>query len=50
MAINDPFMDLDYLIYQLKYDSVHGKFCFRVKEIYKADSLDRSRRLKAASL
>jgi glyceraldehyde 3-phosphate dehydrogenase len=24
-AINDPFMDLDYLIYQLKYDSVHGK-------------------------
>lgn len=32
MAINDPFMDLDYLIYQLKYDSVHGKFCFRFKE------------------
>jgi glyceraldehyde 3-phosphate dehydrogenase len=25
MAINDPFMDLDYMIYQLKYDSVHGK-------------------------
>lgn len=25
MAINDPFMDLDYLIYLLKYDSVHGK-------------------------
>ena len=25
VAINDPFMDLDYLIYQLKYDSVHGK-------------------------
>ena len=24
-AINDPFMDLDYLIYLLKYDSVHGK-------------------------
>ena len=24
MAINDPFMDLDYLVYQLKYDSVHG--------------------------
>ena len=23
-AINDPFMDLDYLIYLLKYDSVHG--------------------------
>lgn len=24
MAVNDPFMDLDYLIYLLKYDSVHG--------------------------
>ncbi len=23
-AINDPNMDLDYLIYLLKYDSVHG--------------------------
>ena len=29
MAINDPFMDLDYLVYLLKYDSVHGKCqCF----------------------
>lgn len=25
-AINDPFMDLKYLIYQLKYDSAHGRF------------------------
>lgn len=25
MAINDPFMDVDYLTYLLKYDSVHGK-------------------------
>ena len=25
-AINDPFMDLDYLEYLLRYDSVHGKF------------------------
>jgi len=25
MAVNDPFMNLDYLIYLLKYDSVHGK-------------------------
>merc|ERR1712060_739202 len=25
-AINDPFMDLDYLMYLLKYDSVHGRF------------------------
>ena len=26
MQINDPFMDIDYLMYLLKYDSVHGKF------------------------
>lgn len=26
MAINDPFMDNDYLAYLLKYDSVHGRF------------------------
>jgi len=25
-AINDPFMQLDYMVYQLKYDSVHGPF------------------------
>lgn len=25
-AVNDPFMDIDYLIYQLKYDSAHLKF------------------------
>ena len=25
LAINDPNLDIDYLIYQLKYDSVHGR-------------------------
>lgn len=25
-AINDPFMDLDYMVYQLKYDSVHKRY------------------------
>lgn len=30
VAINDPSMSLDYLIYQLKYDSVHGRFPFEV--------------------
>eukprot|EP00928_Gymnodinium_smaydae_P084639 TRINITY_DN6791_c0_g2_i2.p1 TRINITY_DN6791_c0_g2~~TRINITY_DN6791_c0_g2_i2.p1 ORF type:complete len:513 (+),score=140.94 TRINITY_DN6791_c0_g2_i2:91-1539(+) len=25
-AINDPFMDLDYMVYQLKFDSVHNRF------------------------
>jgi glyceraldehyde 3-phosphate dehydrogenase len=26
VAINDPFMDLDHMVYLFKYDSVHGKY------------------------
>jgi glyceraldehyde 3-phosphate dehydrogenase len=32
-AINDPFMSIDYLLYQLHYDTVHGKFPFPAKKI-----------------
>ena len=33
VAINDPSMDIDYLIYQTKYDSVHGRFPFPIKKL-----------------
>ena len=32
VAVNDPFMDTDYLIYLLKYDSVHGRFRGKVEK------------------
>lgn len=32
VAINDPFMTTDYMVYQLRYDSVHGKFAGEVEE------------------
>lgn len=32
VALNDPFMDVDYMIYLLKYDTVHGRFPFEVKK------------------
>ncbi|MCL2740447.1 MAG: type I glyceraldehyde-3-phosphate dehydrogenase, partial [Oscillospiraceae bacterium] len=26
VAINDPFIDAEYMVYLLKYDTVHGQF------------------------
>lgn len=37
VAINDPFMSVDYLMYMLHYDSVHGKDISSIisKQIFK---------------
>ena len=33
VAINDPGRTLDYMVYRLKYDSVHGKFVFLLEQV-----------------
>ncbi len=30
VAVNEPFSELDYMAYQLKYDSVHGKVSYKI--------------------
>jgi len=37
VAINEPFMDLKYMEYQLKYDSVHGRFPGTVSVVSEGD-------------
>ena len=32
VAVNDPFISVDYMLYMLKYDSVHGRFHAEMEE------------------
>lgn len=33
VAINDPFIDVDYMVYLIKYDSTHGRFNKKVEAV-----------------
>lgn len=33
VAVNDPFIDVDYMMYMLKYDSAHGRFQGKIEDI-----------------
>lgn len=46
MAINDPFMQMDYVLYQLKYDSVHGRFPMKLQKISKDEFEVNGQRIK----
>jgi len=39
VAINDPFIDLDYMAYMLRYDTVHGQFKGDISVDHAANSL-----------
>jgi len=39
-AVNDPSMNVDYLVYLLKYDSVHGRFPYKVEKGDKSITID----------
>ena len=40
MAINDPFMDNEYIAYLLKYDSSHGRFPHKVEAVAEGIKVD----------
>jgi len=49
VAINDPFMSVDYMIYNLKYDSVHGRFPFKVEKVSENEILINGKRVLVSS-
>ena len=52
VGINDPFINLDYMVYMVKYDSIHGKFdgCIKAENgklvVKKSAFLQKKTRLK----
>lgn len=49
VAVNDPSLNIDYLLYQLKYDSVHGRFPYEVKKISDKEFEVRGQRIQLYS-
>lgn len=49
VAINEPFMTVDYMVYNLKYDSVHGAFKADIHEKDKATLVVNGKEIKVFS-
>jgi glyceraldehyde 3-phosphate dehydrogenase len=37
VAINDPFIDLEYMRYMLQYDTIHGKLNKKIDGVFNAN-------------
>ena len=42
MGINDPFIDVDYMVYMVKYDTMHGKDVYKRQQEHTAVQVEKA--------